>query len=62
VRLELFLTPFDTPAERFDAAALRKVIARLHGRVYREGPGDELYDRAQDSAREPRLRPVAACG
>jgi GNAT superfamily N-acetyltransferase len=62
VRLELFLTPFDTPAERFDAAELRRVIAGLHGRVYREGPGDELYGLAQDPSHEPRLRPVAACG
>jgi GNAT superfamily N-acetyltransferase len=61
VELELFLTPFDTPAERFDAARLRTVIAGLHQRVYSQRPGDELYERAQDRVREPRLRPVADC-
>jgi GNAT superfamily N-acetyltransferase len=62
VKLELFLTPFDRPVERFDPPTLRKVIIGLHGRVYGQGPGDELYERAQDAAREPRLRPVADCG
>jgi GNAT superfamily N-acetyltransferase len=58
VKLELFLKPWDTPAEQFDAAALRAVAAGLHRRVYTEGPGDELYERAQDPARQPRLRPA----
>lgn len=58
VRLELFLRPFDTPAERLDAAALRSVVAGLHRRVYTIEPGDDLYERAQESAREPRLRPA----
>jgi GNAT superfamily N-acetyltransferase len=61
VELELFLTPFDTPAERFDAATLCAVIGGLHRRVYNQGPGDRLYERAQDPTREPRLRPVAEC-
>jgi ribosomal protein S18 acetylase RimI-like enzyme len=59
VDLELFLTPFDTPAGQFDAAMLRQVIGELHQRVYNQGPGDELYERAQEPTRGPRLRPVA---
>jgi GNAT superfamily N-acetyltransferase len=59
VRLELFVKPFDVPAEQFDAVALRAVVAGLHRRVYSERPGDELYERAQDPAREPLLRPAA---
>lgn len=58
VRLELFVKPFDAPAERFDPAALRKVVAGLHRRVYSERPGDELYVLAQSPDREPRLRPA----
>ncbi|HEY1376010.1 MAG TPA: GNAT family N-acetyltransferase, partial [Gemmataceae bacterium] len=62
VKLELFLTPFDTPAERFDAAALRAVVAGLHRRVYTIEPRDELYELAQGPAREPRLRPAGEAG
>jgi GNAT superfamily N-acetyltransferase len=59
VDLELFLTPFDTPAERLGPSALRAAVAELHQRVYHQGPGDELYERAQNPARRPRLCPVA---
>ncbi len=59
VVLHLFLTPFDWPVERFDSATLRSVIAGLHERVYGQGPGSALFERAQDPAREPRLLPVA---
>jgi GNAT superfamily N-acetyltransferase len=62
VELELFLAPFDWPPERFDAPTLRRVIAGLHGRVYGQHPWNELYERAQDPAHEPWLRPVAECG
>jgi GNAT superfamily N-acetyltransferase len=58
-KLELFLRPFDTPAEQFKDAELRRVVGELYRRVYNQGPGDELYEQAFAPDRELLLRPVA---
>jgi GNAT superfamily N-acetyltransferase len=58
VPLQLFLIPVETPAEAFDAAALRKVAVDLYRRVYRRDAGDPLFDRTLSDSR-PALRPAA---
>jgi GNAT superfamily N-acetyltransferase len=58
VPLQLFLLPVGTPAEAFDAAALRAVAAGLLGEVYGRGPGDPLFERTLPPDCRPSLRPV----
>jgi hypothetical protein len=58
VPLELFLIPVETPAEAFDASALREVAAELYRRVYRRREGDPLFEETLAGAR-PALRPLA---
>jgi GNAT superfamily N-acetyltransferase len=60
VPLQLFLVPVDTPAERWDADALRGVAAGLLQRVYGRREGDPLFERTLPSDCRPVLRPVAA--
>ncbi len=57
VPLQLFVIPVETPAEAFDAAALRKVAAGLYQRVYRRRPGDPLFDQTLATT-HPQLRPA----
>jgi hypothetical protein len=59
VPLQLFLMPVDTPAEAFDAAALRQVAAGLLGEVYGRDRGDVLFDRTLPPGCTPQLRPAA---
>ncbi|HEY8503740.1 MAG TPA: GNAT family N-acetyltransferase [Gemmataceae bacterium] len=58
IPLQLFLKPWDRPAEAFDAASLRAIAAGLHRNVYRNGPGDPLFDRTFPPGCAPRLRPA----
>ncbi len=59
VPLQLFLIPVDTPAEAFDADALRGVAAGLYRRVYGIGEGDELFEGSLPPTCRPVLRPIA---
>ena len=58
VPLQLFVKPVDQPAASFDADALKKVVGGLHERVYRNEPGDMLYDGTLPPGCEPRLVPA----
>ncbi len=60
VPLQLFLKPMDEPAAAMDSQRLRQIVATLQQRVYRRGPGDELYDRTLPPDCQPRLRPARA--
>lgn len=58
VPLSLFLVPVETPAEDFDQAALREVVAGLLEWVYGRGPGDAFFDASLPAAARPRLVPT----
>ena len=58
VELQLFVKPVDQPAASFDADALKKVVGGLHERVYRNEPGDMLFDGTLPPGCEPRLVPA----
>jgi GNAT superfamily N-acetyltransferase len=60
VPLQLFLVPMDTPAEEWDADALRGVAAGLLRRVYGRREGDRLFERTLPPDCRPSLRPVSA--
>ena len=55
VPLQLFVKPMDLPASAFDSEALKKVVGGLHERVYRNEPGEALYDGTLPPGCEPRL-------
>ena len=55
VPLQLFVKPMDVSAGAFDGEALRKLVGGLHERVYRNEPGDALYDGTLPPGCEPRL-------
>jgi hypothetical protein len=59
VALQLFLLPADTPAEAFDARALREVAAGLLRNVYGRKPGDPLFEQTLPPDCTPVLRPPA---
>jgi hypothetical protein len=58
VPLQLFVKPMDTPAAAFDADRLRQLVGGLHERVYRDEPGDELYEGTLTPGCHPRLVPA----
>lgn len=58
VPLQLFVKPMDLPAGAFDAERLKTLVGGLHERVYRNEPGDDLYDGTLPSGCEPRLVPA----
>jgi GNAT superfamily N-acetyltransferase len=58
VPLQLFLTPRQTPEERFDAIALRGVVDGLMRHVYGYERSDPRYRQTLPAACSPRLRPV----
>lgn len=55
VPLQLFVKPEDVPAEGFTPQRLRELIAGLHDRVYRNEPGEPLYEGTLTAGCEPRL-------
>jgi len=55
VPLQLFVKPEDEPAANFTPQRLRELIAGLHDRVYRNEPGEPLYDGTLTPGCEPRL-------
>jgi hypothetical protein len=58
VPLQLFIKPMSESASAFDSDRLKEVIAGLHREVYRNGPGDPLFDRTLPPDCTPRLRPA----
>ena len=62
VPLQLFLKPLDEPEAAFTPSRLREVVGGLHTQVYRNGPGDALYDGTLPPGCEPRLRPARTAG
>jgi len=62
VPLQLFVKPVGEPAGAFDADRLKQVVAGLHHEVYRNGPGDALYDLTLPPDCQPRLRPAKVAG
>ena len=62
VPLQLFVKPVDLPASAFGPEKLRDVAAGLLTRVYKEQPGDLLYDGTLRPAVSPRLRPARDAG
>jgi GNAT superfamily N-acetyltransferase len=58
VPLQLFIKPVGLPAAAFDAERLRQIIGGLLERVYREQPGDVLYDGTLPPDLKPRLVPA----
>ncbi|HJZ55823.1 MAG TPA: hypothetical protein VKE74_12720 [Gemmataceae bacterium] len=62
VPLQLFVRPMDEPANAFDSDRLREVIAGLHERVYRNEPGDPLFEGTLPPGLHPRLVPAKLAG
>jgi hypothetical protein len=60
IPLQLFVRP--EAVRPFDSRALRKLVGGLLERVYREVPGDDLYERTLPAGCKPRLRPATAAG
>jgi GNAT superfamily N-acetyltransferase len=62
VPLQLFVKPMDEPTAALDAERLRQIVGGLHERIYRNNPGDALYDATLPVGCTPRLRPTKAAG
>lgn len=62
VPLQLFVKPMDVRAEAFDATRLRGLVGGLHEQVYRNEPGDPLYDGTLPPDVRPRLVPARQAG
>jgi hypothetical protein len=58
ISLQLFVKPMDLPAKAFDADRLRELVAGLQEKVYRNGPGDALYDGTLTADCHPRIVPA----
>ncbi len=55
VTLQLFVKPEEEPTANFTPQRLRELIAGLHDRVYRNEPGEALYDGTLTPGCEPQL-------
>ncbi len=62
VELQLFVKPVDRPAAAFTEARLWSVVDGLYERVYRQEPGDELYDATLIPGCHPILAPAREAG
>jgi len=62
VPLQLFLKPMEVNAASFDAERLKAIVGNLHEQVYRNQPGDSLYDATLPKGVAPRLKPAKAAG
>jgi hypothetical protein len=62
VPMQLFLKPMGEPAGSFDAERLKRVVAGLHPEVYRNEPGDPMFDGTLPPGCAPRLRPARLAG
>jgi hypothetical protein len=55
---QLFLVPVDVPAAAFDSNTLRKVVVRLHSRIYGMAERDPLARATLPSDCRPNLQPL----
>jgi hypothetical protein len=62
VPMQLFLKPMSESASTFDAERLKQVIGGLHREVYKNEPGDTLFDLTLPPDCEPQLRPAKLAG
>jgi hypothetical protein len=62
VPLQLFLKPMSEPTAAFDTDRLKQVIGGLHREVYRNEPGDSLFDATLTPDCNPRLNPAKLAG
>jgi hypothetical protein len=62
VPMQLFVKPMQESAGAFDAERLKQVVGGLHKEVYRNEPGDTLFDLTLPPACLPRLRPAKLAG
>ena len=62
VELQLFAKPVDRPASAFTEQRLLTLVDGLYERVYRQEPGDELYDATLTPGCHPRLTPAREAG
>jgi GNAT superfamily N-acetyltransferase len=58
VRLQVFLRPWDEPAEAFDGQRLREAVLGLYDQIYRITPDDPLYQATAAGAVNPQLVPA----
>jgi hypothetical protein len=58
VPMQLFLKPMTEASTSFNTNRLKEVIGGLHLEVYRNEPGDTLYDLTLPASCHPRLRPA----
>lgn len=62
VPLQVFVKPVDRPPAEFTPRRLRRVVGGLHERVYRNRPGDALYDGTLPPGCRLRLVPARRAG
>jgi hypothetical protein len=62
VSMQLFLKPMSESASSFDSERLKHVVGGLHREVYRNEPGDTLFDLTLPPDSQPRLRPAKMAG
>jgi hypothetical protein len=62
VPMQLFLKPMAETANSFNADRLKQVVAGLHREVYRNEPGDTLFDLTLPPDSQPRLRAAKMAG
>jgi hypothetical protein len=62
VPMQLFVKPMGEPASSFNAERLKQVVGGLHREVYRNEPGDTLFDLTLPPDCQPRLRPAKMAG
>ncbi|MGL4422481.1 MAG: GNAT family N-acetyltransferase [Gemmataceae bacterium] len=58
VPLQVFVRPEEEPADSFGPERLRELVAQLLIRVYKEKPGDRLYESTLLPGIQPRLAPA----
>jgi len=62
VPMQLFIKPMGEPAASFNADRLKQVVGGLQQEVYRNEPGDTLFDLTLPSNCYPRLRAAKMAG
>ncbi len=62
VPLQLFIKPISETPAAFDAERLKHVASGLHREVYRNEPGDTLYNLTLPTDCQPRLMPAKLAG
>lgn len=55
---QVFVKPVTMPVDEFSPSRIRRVAHDHYRRVYKQGPGDELYARSLAHRPRPRLRPA----